>query len=154
VDDPDFNELTKIENIQRIREGNEPREFDFTAFKGWTTLLTLSYPLGNKSLGSAHRRARDLLEQSQRNLDDVERQLVLDLRTALRSLDNSVERVAILSKNIEGARSKLEYASVNFQLGALRTSISSTRRRTCSTPRPTTSTRSSTTACSSPMSKP
>jgi len=117
VDDPDFNELTKIENVQRVREGNEPREFDFTAFKGWTTLLTLSYPLGNKSLGSAHRRARELQDQSQRNLDDVERQLVLDLRTALRSLDNSVERVAILSKSIEGARSKLEYASVNFQLG-------------------------------------
>jgi outer membrane protein TolC len=117
TDDPDFNELTKLENIQRVREGNEPRELDFTAFQGWTALVTLSYPLGNKSLGSAHRRARTLLEQSERNLDDVERQLVLDLRTALRSLDNSVERVAILNKNIEGARNKLEFASVNFQLG-------------------------------------
>ena len=102
VDDPDRNEGSSL---------------DFTAIKGWSTFLTASYPLGNKSLGAAHQRALEILEQSQRNLEDVERQLMLDLRTALRALDNSLERVAILSKNIEGARDKLEFASVNFQLG-------------------------------------
>ena len=117
VDDPDANELTKQENIQRALEGNAGGSLDFTAFKGWSTFLTMSYPLGNKSRGAVHRRALEILEQSQRNLEDVERQLMLDLRTALRSLDNSLERVAILSKNIEGARDKLEFASVNFQLG-------------------------------------
>lgn len=116
-DDPDLNEERKLINIQRALEGNDPKDLEFTAFRGWTGLLTLSYPLGNKTLGSAYRRSRILLEQQQRNLEDLERQVVLELRTTMRSLDNNLQRLAILEKNIEGARSKLEFASINFQLG-------------------------------------
>jgi len=35
----------------------------------------------------------------------------------VRTLLNNVERLAILQKSIDGARSKLEFADVNFQLG-------------------------------------
>lgn len=117
TDDPDFNELTKEENILRARLGDDPKELDFTAHQGWRALLTLTYPLGNRAPGAAHRRSRLLYEQAQRNLEDLERQVTLDIRSAIRALSNNVERLGILEKNIEGARNKLEFASINFQLG-------------------------------------
>jgi outer membrane protein TolC len=117
VNDPDVNEIRKDLNRWRVLTGNEPKDLDFTASKGWSTFLTVSYPIGNRSLGAAYRRARLVHEQSQRTREDAERQVTLDVRSAIRALRNSVERLGILQKNIEGARDKLEFASVNFQLG-------------------------------------
>lgn len=116
-DDPDVNEYRKDLNRWRILTGNEPKDLDWSATKGWSTFLTISYPIGNRSLGAAYRRSRLVHEQSQRALEDAERQVTLDVRSAIRALRNSVERLGILQKNIEGARNKLEFASVNFQLG-------------------------------------
>jgi outer membrane protein TolC len=116
-DDPDLNEELKLINIQRAKEGNEPKDLKFTAFKGWSGFLTLSYPLGNRSPGSAYKRSRLLYEQARRTLEDVQLQVTLDIRSAIRALENNVQRLEILNKNIEGARSKLEFASINFQLG-------------------------------------
>jgi outer membrane protein TolC len=113
----DDQELDILDNLERIAQGDLPDEIAITGFRGWTTSLTVSYPLGNKVLGSAYRRSRLVHEQSQRLLDDADRQVVLEVRTAMRALRNSVERLAILDKNITGAKDKLEFATVNFQLG-------------------------------------
>lgn len=117
LDDPDVNELLKAENRLRILVGKEPKELDFTASKGWSTFLTFSYPIGNRSLGAAYKRARLVHQQAQRSLEDSQRQVALDVRTAIRVLRNNLEQVEILEKSIEGAQDKLEFASVNFQLG-------------------------------------
>jgi outer membrane protein TolC len=115
--DPDLNELLKDLNVIRVLVGKEPKDLDFTATKGYQTLLTFSYPLGNRELGEAYRRARLAHEHARRSLEDAQRQVSLDVRTAVRALHNSVERLGILKKNIEGAQDKLEFATVNFQLG-------------------------------------
>lgn len=116
-DDPDINELIKDQNRIRVQQGNEPKELEFTANRGWQALVTFSYPLGNRALGAAYRRSRLVHQQAQRTLEDTERQVALDVRSAVRALHNNVERLGILRKNIEGAKDKLEYASVNFGLG-------------------------------------
>jgi outer membrane protein TolC len=115
--DPDLNELLKDQNKIRVLEGKEPKDLKFTANEGWQTLLTFSYPLGNKPLGAAYQRARLVHQQSLRLLEDTQRQVTLEVRSATRALENNIERLGILKKNIEGARNKLEFASVNFQLG-------------------------------------
>jgi outer membrane protein TolC len=115
--DPDHMEQDIEDNILRIAMGDAPDLIKPTGYHGWTGMVTISYPLGNKALGAAHRRARLVHQQSERVLDDVERQVVLDVRTTVRALRNNVERLGILEKNIAGARDKLEFATVNFQLG-------------------------------------
>jgi outer membrane protein len=113
----DEQEIDIRDNIERIMQGDLPDQIKPTGFRGWTSSVTLSYPLGNKVLGSAYRRSRLVHQQSERILEDAERQVVLEVRTAIRALRNNVERLGILDKNIEGARDKLEFATVNFQLG-------------------------------------
>jgi outer membrane protein TolC len=115
--DADFNELTKKINVERVLIGKSTKLLNFTGYKGWTAAITLSYPLGNKALGSAHTRARLGYEVTRRNLDDAERQVTLSIRSAIRGLQNSREKIAIVDKNIEGARNKLEMATLNFALG-------------------------------------
>lgn len=115
--DPDLNEFLKDLNKIRVLVGKEPKDLDFTATKGYQTFLTFSYPLGNRGLGESYRQARLAHEQAQRSLEDAQRQVSLDVRSAVRALHNSVERLGILKKNIEGAQDKLEFATVNFQLG-------------------------------------
>ncbi len=116
-DDPDLNEYLKDLNKLRYLEGKEPKDLKFTAYKGYQTLLVFSYPLGNRALGESYRQARLTYEQAQSILEDTQRQVTLDVRSAVRALINSVERLHILQKNIEGAQSKLDFATVNFQLG-------------------------------------
>jgi outer membrane protein len=116
-DDPDLNEYLKDLNKIRILEGKEPKDLKFTAHKGYQTLLTFSYPLGNRALGESYQERRYAYDQSRVILEDTERQVTLDVRSAVRALDSSVQQLAILRKNIEGAQSKLEFATVNFQLG-------------------------------------
>ncbi|MFQ5600389.1 MAG: TolC family protein, partial [Candidatus Krumholzibacteriia bacterium] len=117
-EDADLNEAKIEKNIRRVfLEGDDPKPLDTTTFKGWSTFLTLSYPLGNKSLGNAHKRSQLVYDQSQRNREDIERQITTEIRSAIRNLRNSLVRLEILDKEIEGARDKLEFASINFQLG-------------------------------------
>jgi outer membrane protein len=89
----------------------QPRE------RTWQGSVTLSYPLFNKPLGNAYEKASLEYEQSRRALLDTERQAVLDVRDTVRNLQRIEDRISILKKNIEGARAKVEFAKVNFQLG-------------------------------------
>src|SRR5207244_2089199 len=75
------------------------------------------YPIGNLALGSAYKRSRLVYEESQRALDDVQRQVTLQVRSTIRGLGDKIQRLEILNKNLEGARNKLEFAALNFQLG-------------------------------------
>ena len=117
LNDPDFNELRKEENAIRAARGDSTKDYRTTGAKGWTGGVLLSMPLGNKVLGNQYRQAELTYEQSRRLALEVERRTINEGRTAVRTLLNNVERLAILQKSIDGARSKLEFADVNFQLG-------------------------------------
>jgi outer membrane protein len=83
----------------------------------WEGTVTMSYPLLPRGPAGAYRQARLEYDQSRRLLADAERLVVLDVRDAVRNLQRSQDRISILEKNIEGARAKVEFAKVNFQLG-------------------------------------
>lgn len=117
ANDPDFNELRIEENIIRIAQGDSAKDYRTTGVKGWTGTVLLTVPLGNRILGNQARQADLAYQQAQRLATETERRTVNEVRTAVRALHNNVERLGILEKSIEGARSKLEFANVNFQLG-------------------------------------
>jgi outer membrane protein TolC len=85
--------------------------------RAWQGGVTLSYPLFNKPLGNGYRQSLLEYEQGRRRLLDLERLVTLDLRNTVRNLQRIEDRISILRKNIEGARAKVEFAKVNFQLG-------------------------------------
>jgi outer membrane protein TolC len=89
----------------------QPRE------RSWQGSVTLSYPLFNKPLGNAYRKSVLRYEQGRRLALEAERSVTLQVRDTVRNLQRTEDRLGILEKNIEGARNKLEYARVNFQLG-------------------------------------
>jgi len=79
--------------------------------------VTFSYPILNKTLGNAYKAAQLRHQQSQRVLLERERQVVLRVRDAARNLQRITERIDVIEKTMQGAREKVEFANVNFQLG-------------------------------------
>lgn len=79
--------------------------------------LTLSYPLFNLAARADHQRAKIALKQIERTLVDARRAVVLDVRSVIRNLRNSEERVKILLKNIEAAQEKVKFATTMFNMG-------------------------------------
>ncbi len=87
------------------------------SLRAWEASITLSYPILNRERGNAHRQERLRWEQSLRQLEETERQVVLGVRESVRNLRRSEERIDVLQKTIVGSRDKVEFANVNFQLG-------------------------------------
>jgi outer membrane protein len=83
----------------------------------WQGSLLFSYPLFNKPLGNAYRAAKIRQEAARQLLEETERQVVLQVRDSVRKLQSSDERLGVLEKQIQGAREKVEFANVSFQLG-------------------------------------
>jgi outer membrane protein TolC len=83
----------------------------------WQGGVEFSYPIPNKTLASAHRAAKLRLEQGRTLVEEAERRTILDVRQAARNLRRIEERTQVLDKEIQGARDKVEFATVNFQLG-------------------------------------
>jgi len=85
--------------------------------RAWQGTVTASMPIFN-SRPRAEARSADLrYEQARRVLLEAERQVGLLVREAIRDLQKSSDRIAVLKKTIEGAKDKVEFANVNFQLG-------------------------------------
>lgn len=83
----------------------------------WQGSLLFSYPLFNKPLGNAYRAAQIRQEAARQLLAETERQVVLQVQDSVRKLQSSDERLSVLEKTIQGAREKVEFANVSFQLG-------------------------------------
>jgi outer membrane protein TolC len=115
--DNDANKERKLENILQMLQGDLPDPPEPTSFDGWTYQLTFNLPIGNKALGHAYKRTQWINKASEYVRKDVEEQMVTDIRAAVRNLQNSTLRLTILEKEMEGARDKLEFATINFQLG-------------------------------------
>ena len=115
--DNDLNEEQIEENRLDMLRGDLPKPLDPTAYEGWSYQLTVNYPLGNKTFGNAYKQTQWVNQASQRIREDVEEQTIAEIRAAVRNLNNSTVRLGILEKEMEGARNKLEFATINFQLG-------------------------------------
>ncbi len=83
----------------------------------WQGGVEFSYPILNKTLGNAHRAAALRLEQGRALVDEAERRVILEVRQSARNQQRIEERIQVLDKEIQGARDKVEFATVNFQLG-------------------------------------
>ncbi len=79
--------------------------------------LTLSYPLFNLAARADHQRTKIARKQIERTLENARRAVILDVRSVIRNLRNSEERVKILLKNIEAAQEKVEFATTMFNMG-------------------------------------
>jgi outer membrane protein TolC len=83
----------------------------------WQGGLEIAMPILNKTRSSDHRAAQLRLEQGHKLLDEAKRQVVLQVRDSARNLRRIEERLSVLEIEIQGARDKVEFANVNFQLG-------------------------------------
>ena len=83
----------------------------------WQGGVEVAVPFLNKTRGSAHEAAKLRVRRGQELLEDAQRQIVLQVRDATRNLRRIEERISVLDKEIQGAREKVEFANVNFQLG-------------------------------------
>lgn len=115
--DGDLNEEQIEENRLEALQGDIGNPLEPTSFDGWSYQLTLNYPIGNKTFGNVYKQTQWVNESSQRLREDIEEQTVADIRASVRNLENSTLRLGILEKEMEGARDKLEFATINFQLG-------------------------------------
>lgn len=85
--------------------------------RAWEAGIVLSVPFLNKRPRAEQRIAKLRHEQARRVLLEAERQVGLLVRAAIRDLQRSSGRIQVLNKTIEGAKDKVEFANVNFQLG-------------------------------------
>ena len=83
----------------------------------WQGAIEVAMPILNKPLGDTYRAAQLRHERGQKLHQEAERQTVLEVRDTARNLRRIEERIAVLTKEIQGAREKVEFANVNFQLG-------------------------------------
>ncbi|HZL86173.1 MAG TPA: TolC family protein [Candidatus Krumholzibacteria bacterium] len=83
----------------------------------WQGAIEVAMPILNKPLGDNYRAAQLRHERGQKLRQEAERQTVLEVRDTARNLRRIEERIEVLTKEIQGARDKVEFANVNFQLG-------------------------------------
>jgi outer membrane protein TolC len=85
--------------------------------RAWQGTVTASMPIFNSRPRAETRAANLRYEQARRTLVEAERRVGLLVRDAIRDLERSSDRMEVLKKTIEGAKDKVEFANVNFQLG-------------------------------------
>jgi outer membrane protein len=88
-------------------------------FRGetWSAELVASVPIGNVAARSALIQAEIQRKRIQQELGQVQRQIELQVRTAVIKLHRSVELRRVRSLSIEQLQSKLEVAQARFALG-------------------------------------
>lgn len=88
-------------------------------FRGdtWSAELVASVPIGNVAARSTLAQAEIQRKRIQQELVQVQRQIELQVRTAVIKLRRSVELSRVLSLSIEQLQSKLEVAQARFALG-------------------------------------
>ncbi len=87
----------------------------------WTTGLqasiNLSYPFLNREAAANAENAQIAVSQQQDRLVDLQRQIVLGVRSIIRSAHSTVEELNALQGTIAAAEEKVEFATAMFRLG-------------------------------------
>jgi outer membrane protein TolC len=89
---------------------------------GWdfpqnTAALTFSVPIGNRTARNALERARADLRAARLSYDQLESQIIAEVRTAIRQVTYSVQAVAAADKNHELAKRQLEAEQARYREG-------------------------------------
>ena len=86
-------------------------------YKNWSVALTLSLPLSNVLSRAEYVKSRLELEKSQLALQDLERQIRLEVKNALREIKTSAKRVEAFRIAREWAEKRLRAEERKLQLG-------------------------------------
>jgi outer membrane protein TolC len=87
-------------------------------YNNWTIGLTLSIPLSNFTTRADYVRARMELEKSQLELENIEKQIFLDVKNAVRDIDTNAKRVQAyrLARKLAEERLNAEVKKLNVGL--------------------------------------
>jgi outer membrane protein TolC len=86
-------------------------------YNNWSVGLTLSFPLGNVLTRAEYVRARMELEQSRVEREDGRRQVLLEVRDAVRDVETNAKRVEAYRVSRELAEKRLEAEVKKFDVG-------------------------------------
>ena len=81
----------------------------------WTIGLTFEYPLGNRAARARFRRARLERDQARIGLQALERQIQLELRSAIRAVATNVERRRAAQASVEAEQVRLSAETDKFK---------------------------------------
>lgn len=103
------------------KEEGSPADSIRDAFKllydNWTIGLTLSIPLSNFTTRADYVRARMELEKSQLELENIEKQIFLDVKNAVRDIETNAKRVQAYRLARELAEERLEAEVKKLNVG-------------------------------------
>jgi len=83
----------------------------------WSVGLSLSIPIGNRAAKAVEAQTHIALEQSQLTLQNLERGIQVEVRTAVRAVDTGVKRVASARSNVVLQVKKLEAEQKRYDNG-------------------------------------
>ena len=81
----------------------------------WNLGLSFQYPLGNRSARARFRRARLERDQALINLTALERQIQLEVRTAVRAITTNVERIRANGVSIDAEQERLRAEEIRYK---------------------------------------
>ncbi|MCG8605837.1 TolC family protein, partial [bacterium] len=84
---------------------------------GWEFSLSFSYPLFNREAASAAEIASIDISQQEENLNSLQRQLRIRIRSIVRTIYGLGEEIRTLERSIESAEQKVAFATIMFDLG-------------------------------------
>lgn len=86
-------------------------------YKNWSVGLTLDIPLNNILSGANYAQTKLAMEQALLSLENQEKQVVLEIRNAVRSLETSYKQVAAYKLSRELAEKKLQAEEEKLRVG-------------------------------------
>ena len=86
-------------------------------YNNWNVALTLSLPLSSALTRADHRLAKARLKQAMYRLEDQEREVVIEIKTALRAVETGYKRILAYRSARELAEKKLEAESEKLKVG-------------------------------------
>lgn len=101
-------------------DGEAQEAFETTVgfdFPTYSAMLVFSYPIENRAGRYGERAARQRLRGAKLSFDELESQIVADVREALRQVRYQAERVRAAEKSLEASRRQLEAEQARFREG-------------------------------------
>jgi outer membrane protein TolC len=103
--------------------------------KNWSVGLIFSFPIGNRNAKGLAGEAKYLLEANRANLSALEQNVVVEVRAAVRDIDQARRQVAaarksreLAERNLEAERKKFENGmSTTFEVTRIQSDLSSAR---------------------------
>lgn len=83
----------------------------------WEAGVSLSYPFLNKEASAQAQMAQIAVAQEEDRLQDLKRQIAMNIRNILRNVYSSAEEINAINRSIVAAQQKLDFATAMFNLG-------------------------------------